>query len=340
MFGQNPREIKSNLKTKKLVWEEEKPIRWSYLKILREHSDLKQEFPELNPYVESYKMRDNLFCLYTESLDGAGDPWMYLIVGPKKALLIDTGFGLGDLKALCNHLSENKELIVVNTHAHFDHAYGNGQFDLVYCHEAEVSNLEQKNNPDIWNYLFDKETGKPLFTDFDRRDLISPKHYEIHGIPDGYEFDLGDGYIVEAVHIPGHTSGQCAYYDRRNKTIFIGDVTGIGSAPKGHPYRDFYTVEAMYDALKRLKPRFPEINGVFPGHGMIDLTNSYLQYLLNCTESILRNPSWYDDSKIVERWGNVRSIYFKNIHQGTSIRYSEDSIYKSLNSSFEKKSVK
>ncbi len=337
MFNQKPREIKSNLKSKKLVWEEEKPIRWSYFKILREHSDLKQEFPEINPYYEVYEMRKNLFCLYSESFDGAGDPWSYLIVGPDKAMLIDTGFGVGDLKGLCNHLSGNKELIVVNTHAHFDHAYGNGQFDKVYCHEAEVYNLEQKNNPHIWDYLFDKETGKPLFAEFDREDIIKPKKYEIVGVEDGHLFDLGKGYKVEAVHLPGHAAGQCAFYDHVSKAIFIGDVTGVGTSPKDHPYAEFYSVEALYSALVKFEPRFPEVSGVFPGHGMVDLTNSYLQYLLNCAKSILENPSGYDNSKTVERWGNVRHLFYKNIHQGTAIRYSAESIYLPENSKFENK---
>ena len=44
--------------------EKEKPSRWSFLKILREHSDLRLFYPEINPNAEVYKMRDNLYCIY------------------------------------------------------------------------------------------------------------------------------------------------------------------------------------------------------------------------------------------------------------------------------------
>ncbi len=38
---QDPRPINTNIKTKLINPEKEKPSRWSFLKILREHSDLR-----------------------------------------------------------------------------------------------------------------------------------------------------------------------------------------------------------------------------------------------------------------------------------------------------------
>ena len=98
------RYIKSELKSHRLLWEEERPIRWPYMKILREYSTLKEFYPDINPYVEAYRMRENVWALFQESMDGAGDLWMYVINGPERVLLIDTGFGVGDLKGLVQHL--------------------------------------------------------------------------------------------------------------------------------------------------------------------------------------------------------------------------------------------
>lgn len=321
------RPIKSDLKTKRIKLEIEKPVRWSFMKILREYSTLKQFYPEINPYVEVYKFRDNLYCLFSESLDGAGDPWMYLIDGPKKAMLIDTGFGLGDLKGLIKHLIGDKEVIVVNTHSHFDHAYGNCQFDECYCHKNEVYRMNKVNNEHIWDYLFD-ENGIPKWTEFDKNDLVKYKPYKVIGIGDGHIFDLGNGYEVEAILIPGHTPGQCAYYDHSMHTIFIGDVTGVGGFVIDEPYEDYCTVEALYNALKQLQPRFDEIEGVFPGHGMLDQSSLMLQYLLDAAESIIKNPTNWD-SKIEREMakGERRIVCTKNIYQNTCLRYREDRVY-------------
>lgn len=325
------RPIKSDLKSKRIVLDEERAIRWPYYKILREYSTLKQFYPEIDPYAEVYKMRDNVYACFSESLDGAGDVWSYVIDGPKKAMVIDTGFGIGDFKGLVKKLvGEDKELIVACTHHHYDHAYGNCQFGKIYCSEAEVNRMQQRNNPHIWDYLFN-EDGSCKWTEFDRNDLVKwEKEYEIVGIPDNYIFDLGDGYEVELVMLPGHTPGQSGYYDHHNHIIFTGDTGGISERIGDEPYGENCSVEALRDALKKLEPRFDEIEAVFPGHGMLDQTGETLRYLLNAAEAIMRNPNNYDEK--VERYfpsqNRTKVIYQKYIYQGSAIRYNKNCVYK------------
>ena len=49
--------------------------------------------------------------------------FMDLIVGSHHALLFDTGYGYGDLKAVVRSITD-KPLYVVNSHGHVDHACG------------------------------------------------------------------------------------------------------------------------------------------------------------------------------------------------------------------------
>lgn len=63
---------------------------------------------------------------------------MFLIAGEKQAMLLDTGVGMGDLKAQVEKLTD-KPVIVVNTHGHVDHAGGNFQFDEVWLHADDFS---------------------------------------------------------------------------------------------------------------------------------------------------------------------------------------------------------
>lgn len=327
MLGNPPRPIQSNLKSRKIIWEIEKPIRWSFMKILREHSALKKEYP-VNPYAEVYQFRENMWAIYTDTFDGAGDPWMYLINGPERAMIVDTAFGVGDLKGLAREIVGDKPLIVANTHSHFDHAYGNCQFDICHCHEAEVPRMKAKNNPHIWDYLFDPKTGKPIYTEFDRADIVPWHEYEIAGVPDGYLFDLGGNYQVEAIHLPGHTPGQCAYYDLKNHTIFTGDTTGIGMPDKGEIYWEYCTVEAQRDALLKLKPRFEEISGVFPGHGPLDSSPLTLQYHLDADEAVIANPDRWDAKHEFERHGNKMISLAKFIYEGSALRYNMNNVTK------------
>ncbi|MBQ4342371.1 MAG: MBL fold metallo-hydrolase [Erysipelotrichaceae bacterium] len=329
-----PRPINVELKSKKRIHEAEHPVRWSFMKILREFSTLREYYPEINPYTEAYKVRDNTWALYNDSFDGVGDVWMYLIDGPEKAMIIDTSFGIGDLKGLIHHLVGEKEIIVFNTHAHFDHCYGNAQFGKAYCHENEVPDMLTKVNPHIWDYLFNQtsepvkvaeqwvDPGQPLYTEFDPADLIEYQDWEVVGVPDGHLFDLGNGYLVEAVLLPGHSAGQCGILDRQTGCLFIGDCTGIGTKPKGTPYREYCCVEAMYNALVKLQPRLKDISGVFPGHGAFDQHPILMQYLLETCEAVLKDPYNYDKVREMVRPSGVMKVATKNIHQWTALRYN------------------
>ncbi len=323
------RYIKSDLKSYRKVWETEHPCRWPYMKVLREYSNLKIMHPDINPFCETYKLRDNLYCIFNESFDGAGDVWMFLIDGPEKALLIDTSFGVGDLKGLCRALVGDKPLIVVNTHSHFDHCYGNAQFDEVFCYEDEVFNLQQKNNPYIWDYLFD-ENGEGIYAGgFTREDIIPWHEYRIIGVPANTIFDLGDGYEVELIPMVAHTSGMCGFLDRHDRIFFTGDITGLGMPQPGDPHPENCTVEAQCECVRAIWERHDEYDGVFPSHGALDQTNTAIKYHLDALEAILADPENCNEKRVMEFNGEKRAFYSKYIYQGTAVRYSPDRVYKS-----------
>jgi glyoxylase-like metal-dependent hydrolase (beta-lactamase superfamily II) len=137
------------MKTKIIKVEEPiDPISAAYMKLLRDKDRSRKEF-DIDPYAEVYRFRDNVYGILTDSLDGMGAPWMYLVIGPEKAMLIDTSFGLGNLKGLVETLAPGMEIIVVNTHASFDHSYGNFQFERVFCHEYCVPYLRKQLTPHL-----------------------------------------------------------------------------------------------------------------------------------------------------------------------------------------------
>ena len=261
--------IKSELKSKRIKFDApQNQISWAYMKELREHNKTRKIY-DINPYVEVYQFRDNLYGLFTENCDGMGDVWMYLIIGPEKAMLIDTAYGLGDLKGLVDKITGGKPIIVVNTHEHYDHAYGNCRFDKVYCHEYLVPYLETQNEH-MWDYLFD-DYGNNIWLEFDRKDLPTFKKYEIAGVKDGYTFNLGGDYEVELVFTGGHAAGHAAYIDKKDRILFSGDnicsdVSGCGSVnmPRPGPHGENTALKVYRDNVKRLVDRMDEYDYIFP----------------------------------------------------------------------------
>ena len=62
-------------------------------------------------------------------MDDAGDATGYLVVGEEKALVIDTMIGWEDVNEVVKGIT-TLPIMVVNTHGHCDHIYGNIYFRL------------------------------------------------------------------------------------------------------------------------------------------------------------------------------------------------------------------
>jgi glyoxylase-like metal-dependent hydrolase (beta-lactamase superfamily II) len=115
-------------------------------------------------------------------------PFLYLLLGDSRALLLDTGTGDIPLRPLVEELAGGRELVVAHTHAHGDHVGGDGEFASVVGHSpAEVAAYFGIDWP--------------------------------HG---SATIDLGER-IVDVLPIPGHQGADIAFYDRANRLLFTGD---------------------------------------------------------------------------------------------------------------------
>lgn len=135
---------------------------------------------------------------------GTKNVTMYLLVGEKQALLIDTGYGEGDLPELVREITD-LPLIVVNTHGHFDHTSGNAFFESVWMGEG----------------------GEEPALECETRTQLPFPDYKINYLSDGQIFDLG-GVIVEAIAIGAHHRSSFAFLDKTNRTLYTGDEIEAG----------------------------------------------------------------------------------------------------------------
>lgn len=152
----------------------------------------------------------------TWRISEAGMVSCYLVVGTEKALLIDTGCGLGNLKETVSQIT-SLPVEVVLTHMHPDHAGGIYHFDDYYVSRDDfdltysVFSLPIFSRFMIKGAKIDNPKMPPLFS-----------HSKRHAIVNGQVFDLGNRK-VQAMAVPGHTKGSMAFIDSSRKLIFTGD---------------------------------------------------------------------------------------------------------------------
>lgn len=330
--------MKSSVKNRREIYD---PKSVSWMNLLRNYNKTKTVY-DVDPYAEVYQFRDNVYAILTDNLDGGYCSWIFLVNGPEKSMLIDTGWGLGNLKGLAEHLSGGQPLIVVNTHNHMDHAYGNCQFDKVYCHKYSVPYLKMQN-PEMWDYVLDGQ-GSGKWVEFDEKDLIPFKLYEIAGCEDHHIFNLGGDYDVELIWLAGHTAGGCGFLDKKNRILFCGDAfismrIGI-SAPlmmnsKGgphwlktgamieKPHAEFATIRAFRDQAAELVKRLDEFDTIFPGHFILDLNSRVVRHTVDALNEIVADP---DDFDYEEKRFEGTVTRFKMVRELGVIAYLESTV--------------
>ncbi|NLI52909.1 MAG: MBL fold metallo-hydrolase [Clostridiales bacterium] len=158
------------------------------------------------------------------AIDDNGQDNFYAVLGKERSLMIDTGFGAGDLGALTQKLS-HKPWFAVNTHCDFDHCLGNDFFNTVYIGPGDIDTLNNTNPELIRKRLW-------IDPEINKTDRNWGPGVELGGtrakqktllLEDGQSFDLG-GRTVTAYHIPGHSVGSMCFIDDKSRTCFMGDM--------------------------------------------------------------------------------------------------------------------
>ncbi|MFX0048593.1 MAG: MBL fold metallo-hydrolase [Candidatus Hermodarchaeota archaeon] len=183
--------------------------------------------PKDNDWYEVIKRKDHLYVI-RERLDKIDPRFLttytniYLILGSDKALLIDTGSGLFPIKPVIDTIIENRELIVINTHSHFDHRGSNDEFEKVYIHENEVR---------IASLPFDismlKDSPKKIVKRYSTIGFVYQPSINVEPLKDGDRFDLGN-ISIEVIHTPGHSIGSISLLSTKNE-LFTGDTAHYGT---------------------------------------------------------------------------------------------------------------
>jgi hydroxyacylglutathione hydrolase len=184
----------------------------------------------------------------------------YLVAGEDRALLIDTGWGIGDLAGTVKNLT-SLPVTVVNTHGHPDHTCGNYQFEDSHIHEADVRLLKRNYSPSMRFNILKRFPKNTLPTGFSEEAWIHAplKHFTPFKGP--MAFDLG-GRSVEVIEVPGHTHGSVCLYDSQERILFCGDSILAGnvmihmedSTPLGVYYKSLVRLVSMADKFDKLMP--------------------------------------------------------------------------------------
>jgi len=251
---------------------------------------------------------------------------IYLVEGKDSALIIDTGYGFGDLKAYVQTLTK-LPLIVVNTHVHLDHAGNDHQFAMAYAHPEDFGLINTVYGKEVRRNNILSRTKDKKWTDEElnkRVDVLPPTFIPVK---EGHIFDLGDRRL-EVIEVPGHTHGSICLLDSANKILFAGDNI---NAVVWLFLKESCPLEGYLESLQKVEKRINEFNIILPGHNT-PLDKTFIYEQIACVKSILKgtcSPIPFNYSSI--NYSSIRAGALSCKYKTFEVVYAPNNLYKKDN---------
>ena len=249
-------------------------------------------------WFEVYKLLEATYAIY--------EPYQfeeaisYLVIGKEKAVVIDTGTGIGDLEQVVSELN-SLPVSVVNTHGHWDHIGNNHQFREIACYNNSdcLNRLRSgMDNASLQRSITGDSLWRPLPEGFDPTTWKIPPVNPTTLLEEGDTIDLG-GRTLEVIHTPGHSPGSVCLLDKRNRILFTGDTFFPGPL-YAHP--DDVDIEDYISSIEKLKARQAEYDYLCSGHNDPWVKSEVIPRVAEAFQEIMAGKGEYNEDQGIRRY--------------------------------------
>ena len=210
----------------------------------------------------------------------------YLIIGNTRAILFDTGMGIGDIHAEVTSLT-NLPIVVINSHSHYDHIGGNHQFDEIWSFKNKFENDRIESgysHRECMTYMLDG-CYVDLPAAFDLSTFSVPGVRITKYLHHKETIDLG-GRVLTVHSTPGETPGAISLSDDLYNLMFVGDLLYPAPLWLHLDESDWSGFERSIDYLNDLRE---DIQYICPAHNEARISPDFVTQVKQGIASINNN---------------------------------------------------
>ncbi|MCU0457158.1 MAG: MBL fold metallo-hydrolase [Bacteroidales bacterium] len=175
--------------------------------------------------------------------------------GSGKCAVIDCGcYNRAEFDRLTSFIEAKKlePVLLLNTHCHLDHIFGNGLFLEkyglgAYCHKDEDAN---------------RRDSVPVASIFGLKMELPPEPAGLIGEGEIVKFGVSE---LKVLFVPGHSAGSLAFYSEKDGVVFTGDALFAGSIGRTDLRGGNYDI--LIKSIRENLLSLPGDTIVYPGHG-------------------------------------------------------------------------
>lgn len=197
------------------------------------------------------------------------EPHSYLLLGNYRALLIDTGLGVFNIKKVVDELTR-LPILVLTTHVHWDHIGGHKYFNEIAVHDLEKDWLLHFPLPlsVVKKSLLKEPCHFPKEFNIDQYEIYKGSFTMI--LNDQDMIDIGNR-VIKVIHTPGHSPGHCCFYDIDRKYLFTGDLVYKGKLDAYYPTTDPIDFKNSINKIRKI-----EVKKILPSHHTYHISHSLI----------------------------------------------------------------
>jgi glyoxylase-like metal-dependent hydrolase (beta-lactamase superfamily II) len=232
-------------------------------------------------WYEVYRIRPGVLAIYEPHQ--YEEVISYLITGSKRALLFDTGLGIGDMRKVVTQLT-SLPITVLNSHTHFDHIGDNWQFSDILGIDGAYTRQNERGgtHEELRDVVIPERFCGNLPPGFKPENYAIPAFKISRFVKDGDVIDLGDRKM-EVLLTPGHTPDALCLFDRKNKLFFTGDTFYAGPIFLYVPETD---IAAYTRSVERLVKLVPQLDLLLPSHNFPEAKSEMLVQLRDAFQQV------------------------------------------------------